>query len=89
MASVGVGEVLPTSHDRVVRPRPFVVRNGRVLFVWALLIALILAYISVVPFARMTSYGMLSIGWWNCESPIARPVTGSAANTRRLLMVSM
>jgi ribose transport system permease protein len=49
MASVGIGETLPTSHDRVVRPRPFVVRNGRVLFVWALLIALIVAYISVVP----------------------------------------
>jgi ribose transport system permease protein len=35
--------------DRTVRPRPFVVRNGRVLFVWGLLIALIVAYFFVVP----------------------------------------
>jgi ribose transport system permease protein len=35
--------------DRTVRPRPFVVRNGRLLFVWALLIAIIAAYILVVP----------------------------------------
>jgi len=47
------------------------------------------AYEIVVPSARMTSYGMLSIGWRNCDSPIARPVTGSAANTRRLSMVLM
>jgi ribose transport system permease protein len=39
----------PTAQDRTVRPRPFVVRNGRVLFVWALLIALIVAYSIVVP----------------------------------------
>lgn len=39
----------PTPQDRTVRPRPFVVRNGRFLFAWALLIALIVAYITVVP----------------------------------------
>lgn len=33
----------------MVRQRSFVARNGRVLFVWGLLLALILAYISVVP----------------------------------------
>jgi ribose transport system permease protein len=50
MASVGLGKTLPpVSHDRVVRPRPFVVRNGRVLFAWTLLIALLAAYILVVP----------------------------------------
>src|SRR3954452_13754011 len=49
MASVGIGETLPASHDRVVRPRPFVVRNGRVLFAWVLLIALLVAYVTVVP----------------------------------------
>src|SRR3954466_2707043 len=49
MASVGMGGSLPTSHDRVVRPRPFVARNGRVLFAWALLIALLVAYVTVVP----------------------------------------
>ena len=32
-----------------MRARPFVVRNGRLLFVWALLVALIAAYILVVP----------------------------------------
>lgn len=50
MASIGAGAPVPASrHDRTVRPRPFVVRNGRVLFVWALLLALIAAYILVVP----------------------------------------
>jgi ribose transport system permease protein len=45
-----VGAPIPTpAQDRVVRPRPFVVRNGRVLFVWALLLALIVAYVIVVP----------------------------------------
>ena len=39
----------PAAQDRTIRPRPFVVRNGRVLFVWALLIALIVAYTLVVP----------------------------------------
>jgi ribose transport system permease protein len=44
-----LGTPIPGTQDRIVRPRPFVVRNGRVLFVWALLIALIVAYIVVVP----------------------------------------
>jgi ribose transport system permease protein len=39
----------PVAQDRVVRPRPFVARNGRLLFVWALLIAIVAAYILVVP----------------------------------------
>jgi len=37
----------------------------------------------------MISYETLSIGWRNIDSPIARPVTGSAANTRRLSMSAM
>ncbi len=50
MATVDASVPLPPAgRDRSVRPRPFVVRNGRVLFVWALLIALIAAYILVVP----------------------------------------
>jgi ribose transport system permease protein len=50
MASIGVGGTLPpAARDRIVRPRSFVVRNGRLLFVWAVLIALIAAYILVVP----------------------------------------
>jgi ribose transport system permease protein len=50
MVSTGIGGAIPpVSHDRVVRPRPFVVRNGRVLFVWAILLAIIGAYITVVP----------------------------------------
>jgi ribose transport system permease protein len=48
MASIDLGAPLP-SPDRTVRARPFAVRHGRVLFVWAILLALILAYISVVP----------------------------------------
>jgi ribose transport system permease protein len=50
MASMGLGGALPPStHDRVVKPRSFVVRNGRLLFVWGLLVAIITAYILVVP----------------------------------------
>ncbi len=49
MAAIDAGAPLPTRQDRTVRQRSFVSRNGRVLFVWALLLALILAYISVVP----------------------------------------
>ena len=32
-----------------MRPRPFAMRNGRLLFVWGLLIAIIAAYVLVVP----------------------------------------
>jgi ribose transport system permease protein len=50
MASIDAGAPLPsTAQDRTVRPRSFVVRNGRLLFVWALLLALIAAYVLVVP----------------------------------------
>lgn len=50
MATVDASAPLPPSRqDRTVRPRPFVVRNGRLLFVWAVLLALILAYVSIVP----------------------------------------
>lgn len=49
MAAIDAGAPLPARQDRTVRQRSFVSRNGRVLFVWALLLALILAYISVVP----------------------------------------
>ncbi|MBA3449776.1 MAG: ABC transporter permease [Chloroflexia bacterium] len=50
MATVPAGGTLPPiPQDRTVRPRPFVARNGRLLFVWALLIAIITAYILVVP----------------------------------------
>ena len=49
MATVGVDGMAPVSHDRIVRPRPFVIRNGRVLFAWALLLAIIAAYVVVVP----------------------------------------
>lgn len=50
MASIDAGAPLPgTGHDRVVRPRPFAVRNGRLLFVWALLLAILAAYVLVVP----------------------------------------
>jgi ribose transport system permease protein len=50
MASIDAGAPLQsTAQDRTVRPRSFVVRNGRLLFVWALLLALIVAYILVVP----------------------------------------
>ncbi|MFN8677207.1 MAG: ABC transporter permease [Thermomicrobiales bacterium] len=50
MASIDAGATLPgAGQDRVVRPRSFVARNGRVLFAWALLVAILLAYIAVVP----------------------------------------
>jgi ribose transport system permease protein len=49
MASLPIRAQPPPAQDRTVRARPFVARNGRLLFVWALLLALILAYISVVP----------------------------------------
>jgi ribose transport system permease protein len=49
MASLPIRGQPPPAQDRTVRARPFVARNGRLLFVWALLLALILAYISVVP----------------------------------------
>ena len=50
MASIDAGAPLPgAGQDRVVRPRSFVARNGRLLFAWALLIAILLAYITVVP----------------------------------------
>jgi ribose transport system permease protein len=50
MATIEIGGTLPpATHDRTVRPRSFVVRNGRVLFVWGLLLALLVAYIAVVP----------------------------------------
>ncbi len=50
MASIDAGAPLPgAGQDRVVRPRSFVARNGRVLFAWALLAAILLAYIAVVP----------------------------------------
>jgi ribose transport system permease protein len=49
MAAIDASAPMPTRQDRTVRQRSFVARNGRVLFVWALLLALILAYISVVP----------------------------------------
>jgi ribose transport system permease protein len=51
MATIGIGPSpsVPGARDRIVRPRSFVVRNGRLLFVWAVLIALIAAYILVVP----------------------------------------
>jgi ribose transport system permease protein len=50
MASIGIGGAMaPGPPDRTVRPRPFIVRNGRVLFVWVVLLALIAAYILVVP----------------------------------------
>jgi ribose transport system permease protein len=50
MASIGVdGAMPPVSHDRTVRPRSFVMRNGRLLFVWALLLAIVAAYVIVVP----------------------------------------
>ena len=39
----------PGAQDRTVRPRPFVMRNGRLLFVWAVLIAIVTAYVCVVP----------------------------------------
>ena len=38
-----------THQGRTVRPRPFVMRNGRLLFVWAVLIAIVTAYVLVVP----------------------------------------
>ena len=50
MASIGVGGATPPrAQDRTVRPRPFVMRNGRLLFVWAVLIAIVTAYVLVVP----------------------------------------
>lgn len=50
MASIDAGAPLPgAGQDRVVRPRSFVARNGRLLFAWALLIAILLAYVTVVP----------------------------------------
>jgi ribose transport system permease protein len=50
MASIDAGAPLPgAGQDRVVRPRSFVMRNGRVLFAWVLLVAILLAYITVVP----------------------------------------
>jgi hypothetical protein len=37
MATVRVGGVMPpAAQDRTVRPRPFVKRNGRLLFAWAI-----------------------------------------------------
>ncbi|MCC6314117.1 MAG: ABC transporter permease [Thermomicrobiales bacterium] len=36
-------------HDRIVRQRPFVVRNARVLLIWALLLALMGVYIAEAP----------------------------------------
>jgi ribose transport system permease protein len=49
MASVGASAQPPAAQDRTVRPRPFAVRNGRLLFVWGLLIAIVAAYVLVVP----------------------------------------
>ena len=49
MASIGAGVGAPAAQDRTVRPRSFLGRNGRLLFVWGLLIAIILAYVLVVP----------------------------------------
>src|SRR5687767_7226090 len=51
MATVTVsGAMPPGGHQgRTVRPRPFVMRNGRLLFVWAVLIAIVTAYVLVVP----------------------------------------
>ncbi|MFT4036924.1 MAG: ABC transporter permease [Thermomicrobiales bacterium] len=45
----GAGPTGSTGQDRVVRPRSFVSRNGRLLFVWALLAVILLAYITAVP----------------------------------------
>ena len=50
MATVRVGGAMPpAAQDRTVRPRPFVMRNGRLLFAWAILIAIVTAYVLVVP----------------------------------------
>src|SRR5215207_2133426 len=51
MATIRVGGAMPpsTHQGRTVRPRPFVMRNGRLLFVWAVLIAIVTAYVLVVP----------------------------------------
>ena len=49
MASIGASVQPPAAQDRTVRPRSFAVRNGRLLFVWGLLIAIIAAYVLVVP----------------------------------------
>jgi ribose transport system permease protein len=50
MASANAVAPLPGGgQDRVVRPRSFVMRNGRLLFVWGLLLAILLAYATVVP----------------------------------------
>jgi ribose transport system permease protein len=51
MATIRVGGAVPPGmhQGRTVRPRPFVMRNGRLLFVWAVLIAIVTAYVLVVP----------------------------------------
>jgi ribose transport system permease protein len=49
MATLPLSAPNPAPQDRTVHARPFVVRNGRLLFAWAILVALIAAYILVVP----------------------------------------